>query len=94
MRKIAEPSLVEALKDSSADVRIAAGFSLTLMGRGEIAIPVMTAAVREGRDRLDTPLYRWDSVVHVTMRRLKLSGWPSAKATPGSGRCRPIPWSG
>jgi len=51
MRKIAEPSLVEALKDSSADVRIAAGFSLTLMGRGEMAIPVMTAAVREGRDQ-------------------------------------------
>ena len=50
MRKIAVPSLVEALKDRSADVRIAAGFSLTLMDRGESAIPVMTAAVREGRD--------------------------------------------
>ena len=50
MRKISVPSLVEALKDTSADVRIAAGFSLTLMDRGESAIPVMKAAVREGRD--------------------------------------------
>jgi HEAT repeat protein len=51
MRTIAVPALVEALKDRSADVRIAAGFSLTLMDRGEPAIPVMTAAVREGRDQ-------------------------------------------
>jgi HEAT repeat protein len=50
MRKLAVPSLVEALNDRNVNVRIAAGFSLTLMDRGELAIPIMTAAVREGRD--------------------------------------------
>ena len=50
-RKIAVPALLEALKDRSADVRITAGFWLTVMGRGESAIPVMTAAFHEGRDR-------------------------------------------
>jgi HEAT repeat protein len=50
-RKIAGPELVLALKDRSPDVRIAAGFALALMDRGESAIPVMTAAIHEGRDQ-------------------------------------------
>jgi HEAT repeats/HEAT repeat len=51
MRKIALPALIERLKDQNPEVRIAAAFSLTLMDRGEPAIPIMTAAVREGRDQ-------------------------------------------
>jgi HEAT repeat protein len=51
MRKIALPALIERLKDRSPEVRIAAGFALTLMDQGESAIPIMTAAVREGRDK-------------------------------------------
>jgi len=50
IQKLAVPALVEALNDKNVEVRIAAGFSLTLMDRGESAIPVMTAAVREGKD--------------------------------------------
>ena len=50
MRKIAAPALIEALQDKKDVVQIAAGFSLTLMDQGESAIPVMTTAVREGRD--------------------------------------------
>jgi HEAT repeat protein len=51
MPKIAVPALRNALQDRSEDVRIAAGFALTMMGRGELATPVMATAVREGRDR-------------------------------------------
>jgi hypothetical protein len=49
--RVAVPALLGALKDPSEDVRIAAGFSLTLMGRGESAIPIMADVVRQGRDR-------------------------------------------
>lgn len=49
--RIAVPALAEALEDSYTDVRIAAGFSLALIGRGVLARDVMTAALREGRDR-------------------------------------------
>ena len=50
-KKIAVPGLVLALKDKEVDVRIAAGLSLALMGQGESAVPVMTSAIREGRDK-------------------------------------------
>jgi HEAT repeat protein len=50
-QKIAVPGLVVALKDKVVDIRIAAGLSLALIGQGELAVPVMTTAIREGRDK-------------------------------------------
>lgn len=49
-RAIAAPALLGALEDRSPTVRIAAAFSLALMDRGEPAVPIMEAAIREGRD--------------------------------------------
>ncbi len=52
IRTIAVPALTKALKDGNVDVRIAAGFALTLMDEGVAAVPEMTAAVRAGQDRV------------------------------------------
>src|SRR5262249_47249448 len=49
-REARVPALVGALKDRSPDVRIEAAFTLAVMGRGEPAIPVLSAAAHEGHD--------------------------------------------
>lgn len=50
-RETAAPALVAALKDRSRDVRLAAGFSLAVMRRGDPAIPIMEATIRDGLDQ-------------------------------------------
>ena len=52
-----EPILVSSLADRSPDFRIAVGYRLTLMGRGEPAIPALEAALRDGHDQWSQAAY-------------------------------------